>query len=145
MPKHTTGRMPLLPPPPPPPPCPYRAQALRALLKQYVLSYRNAYKMRLSDIAEERSSTAEALERQSFEDELRMVKQGSLSTRYSLYKKRVVSSDAFDSYRELEPRKQERTHLSPEEESVVPRWRRKVVAWWLRVVCRRKGVAVDVW
>ena len=52
--------------------CPYRVQALRALLKQYVLSYRDAYKMRLSDIAEERSSTVEALERRSFEDEMRI-------------------------------------------------------------------------
>ncbi len=124
--------------------CPYRVRALRALLKQYVLNYRNAYKMRLSDIVEERSSTAEALERQSFEDEIRMVKQGSLSMRFSLYRKRMVGTDALEAYSELEPRK-ERTHLAPEEESVVPRWRRKVVAWWLRVVCRRKGVAVDVW
>ena len=125
--------------------CPYRVRALRALLKQYVLNYRDAYKMRLSDIAEERSSTVEALERRSFEDEMRMVKQGSPSTKFSLYRKRVVGTDALEAYSELEPRKQERTHLAPEEESVVPRWRRKVVAWWLRVVCRRKGVAVDVW
>lgn len=121
--------------------CPYRVQALRALLKQYVLSYRNAYKMRLSDIAEERSSTAEALERRSFEDEMRLVKQGSLSTRFSLYKKRVVSSDAFESYRE-EPKRQERTHLAPPEER--PCWRQRVVAWWLRLR-RKMGISVDVW
>ena len=120
--------------------CPYRVRALRALLKQYVLNYRLSYKMRLSDIVEERSSTAEALERQSFEDEIRMVKQGSLSTRFSLYKKRVVSSDAFESYRE-EPKRQERTHLAPPE---VPCWRQRVVAWWLRLR-RKMGISVDVW
>ena len=84
--------------------CPYRVRALRALLKQYVLNYRDAYKMRLSDIAEERSSTVEALERQSFEDEIRMVKQGSLSTRFSLYRKRMVGTDALESYREARGR-----------------------------------------
>ena len=120
--------------------CPYRVQALRALLKQYVLNYRDAYKMRLSDIAEERSSTVEALD-QSFEDELRMVKQGSLSTRFSLYKKRVVSSDAFESYREQEPKRQERTHLAPPE---VPCWRDRLAAWWLRLR-RKMGISVDVW
>ena len=121
--------------------CPYRVQALRALLKQYVLSYRDAYKMRLSDIAEERSSTAEALERQSFEDEMRLVKQGSLSMRFSLYKNRVVASDAFESFREQEPKRQERTHLAPPE---VPCWRQRVVAWWLRLR-RKMGISVDVW
>ena len=121
--------------------CPYRVRALRALLKQYVLNYRDAYKMRLSDIAEERSSTVEALERKSFEDEMRLVKQGSLSTRFSLYKKRVVSSDAFESYREQEPKRQERTHLAAPE---VPCWRQRVVAWWLRLR-RKMGISVDVW
>ena len=120
--------------------CPYRVRALRALLKQYVLSYRDAYKMRLSDIAEERSSIVEALERQSFEDEMRLVKQGSLSTKFSLYRKRVVSSDAFESYRE-EPKRQERTHLAPPEERSV--WER-VAAWWLRLR-RKMGISVDVW
>ena len=122
--------------------CPYRVRALRALLKQYVLNYRDAYKMRLSDIAEERSSIVEALERQSFEDEMRLVKQGSLSTKFSLYRKRVVASDAFESYRELEPKRQERTHLAPPEER--PCWRERVVAWSLRLR-RKMGISVDVW
>ena len=121
--------------------CPYRVRALRALLKQYVLNYRDAYKMRLSDIAEERSSTVEALERQSFEDELRMVKQGSLSMRFSLYRKRMVGTDALEAYSEPKPRKQERTHLAPPEERSV--WER-VAAWWLRLR-RKMGISVDVW
>ena len=123
-----------------PPPCPYRALALRALIKQSVLNYRLSYKMRLSDIVEERSSTAEALERQSFEDEMRLVKQGSLSMRFSLYKNRVVASDAFESFREQEPKRQERTHLAPPE---VPCWRERVMAWWLRLR-RKMGISVDV-
>ena len=122
--------------------CPYRVRALRALLKQYVLNYRNAYKMRLSDIAEERSSTVEALERRSFEDEMRLVKQGSLSTKFSLYRKRVVGTDALEAYSELEPRRcVERTHLAPPEERSV--WER-VAAWWLRLR-RKMGISVDVW
>ena len=69
-------------------------------------------RIRLSDIAEERSSTVEALERRSFEDEMRLVKQGSLSTKFSLYRKRVVGTDALEAYSELEPRRcVERTHL----------------------------------
>ena len=106
-----------------------------------MLNYRLSYKMRLSDIAEERSSTAEALERQSFEDEMRLVKQGSLSMRFSLYRKRMVGTDALEAYSQPKPRKQERTHLAPPEERSV--WER-VAAWWLRLR-RKMGISVDVW
>ena len=73
---------------------------------------------------------------------MRLVKQGSLSTKFSLYRKRVVGTDALEAYSELEPRRcVERTHLAPPE---VPCWRQRVVAWWLRLR-RKMGISVDVW